>query len=227
MQDFSQQFIQLALEAEALRFGSFTLKSGRVSPYFFNAGQFNHGSHLAKLGYCYAAKIVETGIDFDLLFGPAYKGIPLVAVTAAALSTHFDIDIPYAFNRKEAKQHGEGGTFVGASPEGRVLVIDDVITAGTAIKEVVQLLDASTSASVCGVIVGLDRQEVLPEPGHNSGLSAVESLSQSLGVTIESIANLEHILSYLSNNPSNVSGTSSKLITEIKEYRKHYGCNES
>jgi len=223
MQDYRHLFIQLAIKANALRFGSFTLKSGRTSPYFFNAGEFNRGSHLAELGYCYAAKIAESGLEFDLLFGPAYKGIPLVAVTAAALATHFERDVPYAFNRKEAKQHGEGGTFVGTAPEGRVLIIDDVITAGTAIREVVQMLENRPGAQVCGVLVGLDRQEVLDETA-DTGLSAVDVLSQTLRVPVESIANLEHILDYLSNNGTILSGSSTKLIEEIKEYRRRYGC---
>lgn len=222
-QDYRRLFIQLAIEANALRFGSFTLKSGRTSPYFFNAGEFNRGSHLAQLGYCYAAKIVESGLEFDLLFGPAYKGIPLVAVTAAALATHFERDVPYAFNRKEAKQHGEGGSFVGSPPEGRVLVIDDVITAGTAIREAVKMLENCPGTQVCGVLVGLDRQEVLDDTAEN-GLSAVHALSQALRAPVESIANLEHILDYLSNNATTLGGTSTKLIDDIKEYRRRYGC---
>ncbi len=224
MQAYQETFIKLAIEAEALRFGQFTLKSGRQSPYFFNAGQFNRGSHLATLGHCYAEKIVAMNQPFDVLFGPAYKGIPLVAATAAALAEHFDRDVPYAFNRKETKAHGEGGLFVGAPVTGRVLIVDDVITAGTAIREVAALLESGGQATVGGVLVGLDRQEVA-SGGGQQGLSALEAMKDSLNAPVESIVKLEHLLEYLSNNSPIDDDESAKLIGAIKDYQASYGCS--
>ncbi|MGH8281322.1 MAG: orotate phosphoribosyltransferase, partial [Gammaproteobacteria bacterium] len=157
MQDYRQEFLEFALEHGVLRFGEFTLKSGRKSPYFFNAGLFNSGAALAKLGHFYARAVVESGIHFDMLFGPAYKGIPLVSVTAAALAEHHGRDLPWCFNRKEAKDHGEGGLLVGAPLTGRVLVIDDVITAGTAVRESLNII-RQTGAAPAGLIIALDRQ---------------------------------------------------------------------
>ncbi|MGH8398373.1 MAG: orotate phosphoribosyltransferase, partial [Gammaproteobacteria bacterium] len=158
MQDYRQEFLEFALEHEVLRFGEFTLKSGRASPYFFNAGLFNSGAALAKLGRLYAHAVVESGIGFDMLFGPAYKGIPLVSVTAAALAEHHGRDLPWCFNRKEAKDHGEGGLLVGAPLAGRVLIIDDVITAGTAVRESLNII-RQAGATPTGLIIALDRQE--------------------------------------------------------------------
>ena len=152
------EFIQLARTNEVLKFGEFTLKSGRVSPYFFNAGAFSTGAALAALGRCYAHCIVNSGVQFDVLLGPAYKGIPLVAATTIALADHHGLDVPYAYNRKEAKTHGEGGVLVGTPLQGRVLVIDDVITAGTAVREVIKMIDEA-GATLAGVVIGLDRQE--------------------------------------------------------------------
>ncbi len=192
MQEYQSRFVDYCLQRGALRFGEFTLKSGRVSPYFFNAGIFNRGADLAALAEFYADAIQQSGIDFDLLFGPAYKGIPLAAITASALFQQHGRDLPYAFNRKEAKDHGEGGSTVGADIAGRVMIIDDVITAGTAIRESIGLLEA-LGAEPCAVTIALDRQEKgLGE------LSAIQELEQR-GLQVVSIIRLDHILEYLDN----------------------------
>ena len=175
MQSYQREFMELAIRRGALKFGDFALKSGRNSPYFFNAGMFSTGSDLAVLGRCYAAAIVASGIEFDMLFGPAYKGIPLAASIAVALYEQHGVDKPYCFNRKEAKSHGEGGSLVGAPLEGSVLVVDDVITAGTAIREVLAIIDQSP-ATVVGTVVGLDRKE----KGANSDFSAVQDVEKNL-----------------------------------------------
>ena len=159
MHSYQQQFIELAIAKNALKFGEFTLKSGRVSPYFFNAGLFSNGAALALLARCYANAIIESGVEFDVLFGPAYKGIPLAAATATALADHFDRDVPFAYNRKEAKTHGEGGTIVGDPLQGKILIIDDVITAGTAVREVMTMI-TDNGAEPAGVVIGLNRQEL-------------------------------------------------------------------
>lgn len=192
---YQQQFIELAIEYNALKFGEFTLKSGRVSPYFFNAGAFNSGRAMAILGDCYAAAIVESGIEFDLIFGPAYKGIPLSAVTSAALYKNHGINTPVCYNRKEVKDHGEGGQLVGATLEGRVLVIDDVITAGTAIREVIGMM--TPEARVCGVMIGLDRKEWGKQPGESAAMQIERHYQLQCG----SIVTLEHIRAYLLNQP--------------------------
>ena len=171
MKAYKTEFLELALELGVLRFGEFTLKSGRVSPYFFNAGLFNSGYAAAKLGRCYASAIASLDIEFDMLFGPAYKGIPLVVLASAALAEHHDDDYPFAYNRKEAKDHGEGGTIIGAPLTGRVLILDDVITAGTAIREVLEMIRAA-GATAAGVLVALDREEVGPK----TRVSAVQQL---------------------------------------------------
>lgn len=158
MKAYQREFIEFALEKQVLKFGEFTLKSGRKSPYFFNAGLFNTGRDLARLGRFYAAALVDSGIEFDVLFGPAYKGIPIATTTAVALADHHDVDTPYCFNRKEAKDHGEGGNLVGSKLEGRVMLVDDVITAGTAIRESMELIQAN-KADLAGVLVAIDRQE--------------------------------------------------------------------
>ena len=219
MKKFQQEFIELALNADALCFGEYTLKSGRCSPYFFNAGKFDHGQALAVLGQCYAAKIIASGIDFDMLFGPAYKGIPLVAVTAAALASYHNRDVPYAFNRKEKKHHGEGGSIVGAPLQGKVLIIDDVITAGTAIREVLALLAEHTQARPAGVIIGLDRCE----KGSND-LSATQTFEQDFNLPVLSIVTIEHLLDFLSKQQGDEKPlVSNEQLEAIKTYWHQYG----
>ncbi len=214
MQEYQKRFIELAIEREVLCFGEFTLKSGRSSPYFFNAGKFNTGGALAALGLAYAAAIIESGVEFDILFGPAYKGIPLVAVTAAALNQQYGRDFPYAFNRKEAKDHGEGGALVGAPLKGKVLIVDDVVTAGTAIREVVSIID-KVGAKVAGVVIGLNRQE------RGMGkLSAVQEIEKDYNIPVISIVSLNDIIGFLEID-SNYTGTD--LLEKIKVYRQQYG----
>ena len=195
MQQYQRDFLNFALKAGVLKFGEFTLKSGRISPYFFNAGLFNTGANLAELGRFYARAIVDEGIGFDVLFGPAYKGIPLAAVTAAALWDSHGMDVPYAFNRKEAKDHGEGGSIVGHELTGRVLIIDDVITAGTAIRESMEIIH-SQGAAPAGVVIALDRQEK-----GRGDKSAIQEVEQDNGLPVASIARLEHLVDYLREKP--------------------------
>jgi len=211
MEQYQNDFVDFMLEIGALKFGEFTLKSGRVSPYFFNVGQFNQGNHLSQLGQFYAQAIEASGIKFDVLFGPAYKGIPLVAATAIALNDSFNRSVPYSFNRKEAKDHGEGGNIVGHPLEGDILIIDDVITAGTAIREAKDIIDAN-SAKTKGVVVALDRQE-----RGKGELSAIQEVEQNFGIAVVSIINLSHIVDYLkANNDKNI-------ISRIESYRSQYG----
>jgi orotate phosphoribosyltransferase len=212
MRAYKNDFLELALELGVLRFGEFTLKSGRISPYFFNAGLFNTGYAAAKLGRYYANTIVDSDIEFDMIFGPAYKGIPLVALAAAALAEHHDIDVPYAYNRKEAKAHGEGGSTVGAPIEGRVLIVDDVITAGTAVREAVDIIRGA-GASVAGLVISLDRQEI----GRNSR-SAVQELEDSLGIPVASIVRLEDMIELLEE-----SSEYGEHLAAVLAYRKKYG----
>lgn len=212
MRAYKQQFLELALELEVLRFGEFTLKSGRVSPYFFNAGLFCSGYAAAKLGRYYSSAIVDSEIEFDMLFGPAYKGIPLVTLAAAALAEHHDIDTPYAFNRKESKAHGEGGSIVGAPLGGKVLIVDDVITAGTAVREACQLI-TTAGASVAGLIISLDRQEI----GRDSR-SAVQELEQTLGFPVFSIVKLEDLIELLEE-----SREYGEFLEPVMQYQKKYG----
>lgn len=212
MQAYEKEFIDLALELGVLRFGEFTLKSGRVSPYFFNAGLFNTGYAAARLGRYYAAAIAASDIKFDMLFGPAYKGIPLVALTAASLAEHQDIDVPFVFNRKEAKAHGEGGSIVGGPLTGRVLIVDDVITAGTAIREAYKIISAS-GAEVAGLAISLDRQERGQGP-----LSAVQELKQALGIPVVSIIRLNDLIDTLEDS-TEYAGYLDPVLT----YRKKYG----
>ena len=211
MEQYQNDFVDFMLEIGALKFGEFTLKSGRVSPYFFNAGQFNQGNHLSRLGQFYAQAIEASGIKFDVLFGPAYKGIPLVAATAIVLNDSFNRSVPYSFNRKEAKDHGEGGNIVGHPLEGDILIIDDVITAGTAIGEAKDIIDAN-GAKTKGVVVALDRQEK-----GKGELSAIQESEQNFGIAVVSIINLSHIVDYLkANNDKNI-------ISRIESYRSQYG----
>jgi len=211
MEQYQNDFLDFMLEIGALKFGEFTLKSGRVSPYFFNAGQFNQGNHLSQLGQFYAKAIEASGIQFDVLFGPAYKGIPLAAATAIALNDSFNRSVPYSFNRKEAKDHGEGGNIVGHPLEGDILIIDDVITAGTAIREAQDIITAN-GANTKGVIVALDRQEK-----GKGELSAIQEVEQNFGIAVVSIINLSHIVDYLkANNDKNI-------ISRIESYRSQYG----
>lgn len=212
MQQYQRDFLDFALQQGVLKFGQFTLKSGRISPYFFNAGLFNTGASLARLGRFYAQAIVDSGIRFDLLYGPAYKGIPLAAVTAAALFDQHGIDIPYAFNRKEAKDHGEGGSIVGHPLQGRVLIIDDVITAGTAIRESMEIIQAQ-GATPAGVAIALDRQE-----RGRGERSAIQEVEEEYGIPVASIVRLENLIGYLEPDPEAASD-----LQRIVEYRQQYG----
>ena len=212
MRAYKREFLDLSLELGVLRFGEFTLKSGRISPYFFNAGLFSTGYAAAKLSRYYASAIADSGIEFDMLFGPAYKGIPLATLAAAALAEHHDIDVPYAFNRKESKGHGEGGNIVGAPLTGKVLIVDDVITAGTAIREAQQII-TSAGAEVAGVIISLDRQEI----GQDSR-SAVEEVEQSLKIPVVAIVRLEDVIDMLED-----SAEFNEYLAPVVEYRKQYG----
>lgn len=213
MERYQQEFIELALHYEVLCFGEFTLKSGRSSPFFFNAGKFNSGKALASLGRCYADAIVKSGMDFDVIFGPAYKGIPLVSAVAIALAEHHQRDIPYGFNRKEQKSHGEGGSLVGAGIGGKkVLIVDDVITAGTAIREVMTILEQQ-GARAAGVMLGLDRQE----KGTGSK-SAVQEIREQFEVPVASVITLQTIVEYLVQ-----SGSYSGQMEKMREYQRCYG----
>ena len=191
MKAYQKEFIEFALERQVLRFGEFTLKSGRTSPYFFNAGLFNTGRDLAKLGRFYAAALVDSGIDYDLVFGPAYKGIPIATTTTVALAEHHDVDTPYCFNRKEKKDHGEGGSLVGSELTGKVMLVDDVITAGTAIRESMEIIKAN-NAELAGVLIALDRQEK-----GKGDLSAIQEVERDFGCAVISIVTLNDLLTYL------------------------------
>ena len=221
MHDHQLAFLNLALGRSALRFGQFTLKSGRVSPYFFNAGSFDDGASLAVLGQCYAATIVASGLPFDMLFGPAYKGIPLVAATAAALYTHHGLNVPFAFNRKEAKTHGEGGAIVGRPLAGRVLIIDDVITAGTAIRESIELIRAA-GATAAGVALALDRQERGRDPvsGQTLSESAVQEVARLYAIPCLSILTLDALIEAVRGGTA---AHSSEHLAAMEAYRAQYG----
>ncbi|MCS2607823.1 orotate phosphoribosyltransferase [Halomonas dongshanensis] len=214
LKPYQREFIAFAIEQGVLKFGEFTLKSGRVSPYFFNAGLFQTGRALARLGRFYAQAIIESDVRADVLFGPAYKGIPLAAVTAAALADHHDRDMPYAFNRKEAKTHGEGGNIVGAPLSGDILIIDDVITAGTAIREVMTLIDAA-KARAAGVIIALDRQE-----RGQGEQSAIQEVKAQYGIEVVSIVTLADVLAYLDTHAGD---TMQPHAEAIRAYRAAYG----
>ncbi len=212
MQKNKKRFIELAIKYQVLRFGEFTLKSGRVSPYFFNAGLFNSGYALAELGSCYAQNIIENDINYDILFGPAYKGIPLVAAIAYALSVNHGIDKPYAFNRKEAKDHGEGGLIVGAKLNGRVLIVDDVITAGTAIREAVDIIKTE-GATTSAVLIALDRQEK-----GQGNLSAIQEVHRDYGIEVFSIITMADLIDYLAGD-----NTFGQHLEAMQVYRDQYG----
>lgn len=212
MKAYQREFIEFALEKEVLKFGEFTLKSGRKSPYFFNAGLFNTGRDLARLGRFYAAALADSGIEFDVLFGPAYKGIPIATTTAVALADHHDIDTPYCFNRKEAKDHGEGGNLVGSALEGRIMLVDDVITAGTAIRESMEIIKAN-GADLAGVLVAIDRQE----KGKDE-LSAIQEVERDFGCAVISIVSLGDLVTYLEEK-----GDAAEHLASVKAYRAQYG----
>ena len=213
MKDYQREFLDFAIECEALRFGKFTLKSGRVSPYFFNTGLFNTGGKLARLATFYAQAILEAGPSFDMLYGPAYKGIPLVTATAVQLAEHFDRDLPYAFNRKEEKQHAEGGVIVGHPLSGRVLIVDDVISAGTSVRESVDIIRAA-GATPAGVAIAVDRQE----RGAGS-LSAVQEVEKEFGLKVLCIADLATLLHYLE-----AKGDGARAhLDAVNAYRQAYG----
>ncbi len=212
MQAYQREFIRFAIERGVLCFGEFTLKSGRTSPYFFNAGLFNSGSALAQLGRFYASAVIESGLDFDVIFGPAYKGIPLGAATAIALAEQHQRDLPWCFNRKEAKDHGEGGTLVGAPLTGRVLIVDDVITAGTAIREVMQIIRAQ-NAEAAGVLIALNRQE-----RGQGELSAIQEVERDYRMPVISIVSLEQVLEYLADDVQ-----LKQHLPAVQAYREQYG----
>ncbi|API87287.1 orotate phosphoribosyltransferase [Francisella uliginis] len=206
-------FIEFALKSEVLKFGEFTLKSGRISPYFFNAGLFNSGNQLATLADYYAQKIAQSNIKYDILFGPAYKGIPLVAAISTVLALKYDIDIPYAFDRKEAKAHGEGGIFVGANmTDKKVLLVDDVMTAGTAFYESYNKLK-TINAKIAGVILSIDRQE----KAKDSDISATKKISQDFNIPVLAVTNFETIFEYVKEN------LDQEMINKFKDYREKYG----
>jgi orotate phosphoribosyltransferase len=213
MKAYKTQFLDLALELEVLQFGQFELKSGRISPYFFNAGLFNSGYAAAKLGRCYASAIASLDIEFDMLFGPAYKGIPLVALAAGALAEHHDIDYTFAYNRKEAKDHGEGGNTVGAPVTGRILILDDVITAGTAVREVIEVLRAA-GGTPAGVLVALDRQEV----GSKARIPATEQMEAEIGIPIRSIVTLTDLIDHMEEDSQYT-----EFLPAVRAYRNRYG----
>jgi orotate phosphoribosyltransferase len=216
MRAYQIEFIELALEIEVLKFGEFKLKSGRISPYFFNSGLFNTGYAAAKLARCYSAAVDDLQRDgdcrFDMLFGPAYKGIPLVALTAAALAERHGVDLPFCFNRKETKKHGEGGTIIGASVSGRVLILDDVITAGTAIREAISLIQRE-GGEPAGIMLALDRQE----RGENER-SAVEEIQEQYGIPVASIIKLDDLIEHLETSTEH-----GDFLPMVEEYRQRYG----
>ncbi|KDC49899.1 MULTISPECIES: orotate phosphoribosyltransferase [Pseudoalteromonas] len=212
MKDYQKEFIEFALEKQVLKFGEFTLKSGRISPYFFNAGLFNTGRDLARLGRFYASALEDSAIEYDVLFGPAYKGIPIATTTAVALADHHDKDVPYCFNRKEKKAHGEGGTLVGSELNGKIMLVDDVITAGTAIRESMEII-AQNGADLSGVLIALDRQEK-----GKAELSAIQEVERDFNTKVISIVKLADLISYLENQ-----GTMDEYLASVKAYRDQYG----
>ena len=212
MKAYQKEFIEFAIEKQVLKFGEFTLKSGRISPYFFNAGLFNTGRDLARLGRFYAAALQDSGIAYDLLFGPAYKGIPIATTTAVALSNDYDLDVPYCFNRKEAKTHGEGGSLVGSELTGKIMLVDDVITAGTAIRESMDIINAH-KAELAGVLIALDRQEK-----GKAELSAIQEVERDYNAKVISIVELADVVSYLETLPE-----MQQHLESVQAYRQQYG----
>lgn len=212
MKDYQREFIEFALSKGVLKFGEFTLKSGRTSPYFFNAGLFNSGADLARLGRYYAAALEDSGIEFDVLFGPAYKGIPIATATAVSLFEHHGKDVPYCFNRKEKKDHGEGGNLVGSALNGRIMLVDDVITAGTAIRESMDIVQAN-GASLAGVLIALDRQEK-----GKGELSAIQEVERDYNATVIAIITLNDLIEYLSEQPGQEDN-----LARVSAYRETYG----
>ncbi|MCG9761230.1 MULTISPECIES: orotate phosphoribosyltransferase [Pseudoalteromonas] len=212
MKQYQKEFIEFALEKQVLKFGEFTLKSGRTSPYFFNAGLFNTGRDLARLGRFYASALEDAGIEFDVLFGPAYKGIPIATTTAVALADHHNKDVPYCFNRKEKKEHGEGGNLVGSALEGRIMLVDDVITAGTAIRESMEII-AANGADLAGVLIALDRQEK-----GKAELSAIQEVERDFSTQVVSIVKLADLITYLEQQ-----GGMDAHLDAVKAYRDSYG----
>jgi orotate phosphoribosyltransferase len=212
MQNYQQEFIRFAIEKNVLRFGEFKLKSGRISPYFFNSGLFNDGASLSRLGRFYMQAVLKSQVQFDMIFGPAYKGIPLASAMAISLADDYGRTVPYCFNRKEAKDHGEGGILLGAPPAGRVLIIDDVITAGTSVRESVQLIQAA-NASTAAVVIALDRQE------RGAGeLSAIQEIEANYSIPVISIISLESLVDYLQKTTG-----LQQHLEKIQEYRQEYG----
>ncbi|MBX9447378.1 orotate phosphoribosyltransferase [Dickeya chrysanthemi] len=212
MKAYQRQFIEFALSKQVLKFGEFTLKSGRISPYFFNAGLFNTGRDLALLGRFYAEALVDANVAFDVLFGPAYKGIPIATTTAVALAEHHDRDVPYCFNRKEAKDHGEGGNLVGSPLKGRIMLVDDVITAGTAIRESMDII-AAQGATLAGVLIALDRQE-----RGRGELSAIQEVERDYQCNVTSIITLGDLISWLAEKPEMAAH-----LDAVNAYRAQYG----
>ena len=212
MQNYQKEFLDFAIDVGVLRFGEFTLKSGRISPYFFNSGLFNTGSSLARLGRYYAQAVVESGIEFDMIYGPAYKGIPLASTLAIALADHHNRDVPYCFNRKEAKTHGEGGSIVGAELQGRVLIIDDVISAGTSVRESVDIINIA-GATTAGVVIALDRQE----RGQGT-TSAIQEVEKDYGLNVANIVCLDNLVEYLESTTDETDH-----LSAIQKYRAQYG----
>lgn len=212
MKDYQKEFIEFALSKGVLKFGEFTLKSGRISPYFFNAGLFNTGGDLAKLGRYYAAALADSKIEYDMLFGPAYKGIPIATTTAVALADHYENDIPYCFNRKEKKDHGEGGSLVGSPLKGKVMLVDDVITAGTAIRESMQIIEQS-QAKLSGVLIALDRQE-----RGKGELSAIQEVERDFSASVIAIIKLTDLISYLEQKDN-----MEEQLQAVKAYHEQYG----
>ncbi|KAF9918026.1 hypothetical protein BX616_010551 [Lobosporangium transversale] len=214
IKQYQRDFIEFAIKNQVLRFGEFTLKSGRISPYFLNAGLFNTGASLSKIGKFYAAAVNDSGIEYDVIFGPAYKGIPLACATVVALAdSPYNKDTPYCFNRKEKKDHGEGGTIVGSPLKGKVLVIDDVITAGTAVRESVDIIK-SAQAELAGVLVAVDRQET----GKDGTLSAIQEVQRDFGAPVKAIVTMSHIMEYMEEQ-----GTYADHLVQMRAYREKYG----